>query len=125
MAKGERHGWLRNALADKDLKASDVARAWNVDDALVSRFIKTGNAVITLERLQTLSQMLGIDLNTLSVKLATKPIPPEVLKPPEGKENSIGDVLSNLRAAVDAASAHFAASGFAVHVTIEYNGGAL
>jgi plasmid maintenance system antidote protein VapI len=38
----DRHRWLRDELMDKNLKQRDVARAWDVDDAVVSRFIKHG-----------------------------------------------------------------------------------
>jgi len=61
----EYHAWLRRLLASKGLKATDIAQTWKVDDALVSRFIKTGEGNLTLDRARTLAKLLGLSLEQL------------------------------------------------------------
>src|SRR5215471_11758463 len=133
MAKGERYGWLRGALADKDLKAADVARAWGVDDSVLSRFIRHGTPSLTLDRMEILARMLGCDFNTLQVKFATRPVPPAALRPDSDPAPSIlqvphhppADILAELRFAIDKARPRLAASGFKIHVNLEYAGDAI
>jgi hypothetical protein len=67
MAK--RHGWLVGALADAGYQQRDLARAWKVDDAVVSRFISTGKPDLTPERQMMLAQMLGLTNDQLLAKL--------------------------------------------------------
>jgi hypothetical protein len=67
MAK--KHGWLVGALDDHGLQQRDLARAWKVDDAVVSRFISTGKPDLTPERQMLLSQMLGLTNDQLLIKL--------------------------------------------------------
>jgi hypothetical protein len=71
----ERYRWLRDALADKGLRAKDVAKAWGCTDAVVSRFIKLGEPELTWDRAETLSRMLGMDLRELQIRFAEKPLP--------------------------------------------------
>jgi hypothetical protein len=71
----ERYRWLRDALADKGLRAKDVAKAWGCTDAVVSRFIKLGEPELTWTRAETLSRMLGMDMRELQIRFAEKPIP--------------------------------------------------
>jgi len=66
----DRHGWLRIALADAGHRQKDVAKAWGCDDAVVSRFIKTGEPDLTWDRAQTLCSMLGMSLDELKLRLA-------------------------------------------------------
>jgi hypothetical protein len=124
-SKNDRHLWLRNALADKGLRAKDVASAWGVDDAVVSRFIKTGDPELTWPRAEALCRMLGIDMMQLQVKLSERlsaraaarmvpfaEAPPAAAAPahePMSRERSehcdeIIQALTHLQAAVDQAS---------------------
>jgi hypothetical protein len=64
--KRENNAWLHDALADRDLLAKDVAEAWCVDDAVVSRFINIGEPELTWSRAHTLCHMLRIDMNDLA-----------------------------------------------------------
>ena len=63
------HGWLVGALADAGYQQRDLANAWRVDDAVVSRFISTGKPDLTPERQMLLSQMLGLTNDQLLVRL--------------------------------------------------------
>lgn len=65
----KRHGWLAGALADKGYGQKDLARAWKVDDAVVSRFISSGKPDLTPERQMILSQILGLTNDELLGKL--------------------------------------------------------
>jgi hypothetical protein len=58
MAK--RHGWLTGALQDAGYSQHDLALAWKVDDAVVSRFISSGKPDLTPERQMMLSKILGL-----------------------------------------------------------------
>jgi hypothetical protein len=53
-----RHVWLRDLLAEKHYTQSDLAKAWGVHDAGVSRFINIGKPDLTPERQIVLVQML-------------------------------------------------------------------
>lgn len=68
--KADRHGWLRGALADKGLQQQDVAKRWGVDNAVVSRFIRTGTPELTWDRAMALSEMLGMSLDELRLRLS-------------------------------------------------------
>jgi hypothetical protein len=48
-------------LADRDHTQRDLAIAWEVDDAVVSRFTGTGKPIATAERIRVLAQMLHIN----------------------------------------------------------------
>jgi len=65
----KRHRWLLGALIDAGFSQRDVAKAWHVDDAVVSRFIATGKPDLTPERQMLLSQMLGMTNDTLLANL--------------------------------------------------------
>jgi hypothetical protein len=67
MAK--RHGWLTGALDDAGYSQHDLALAWKVDDAVVSRFISSGKPDLTPERQMMLSKILGLTNDQLLVKL--------------------------------------------------------
>ncbi|OLB79028.1 MAG: hypothetical protein AUI16_02175 [Alphaproteobacteria bacterium 13_2_20CM_2_64_7] len=67
MAK--RHGWLVGALDDAGYQQRDLAKAWKVDDAVVSRFISSGKPDLTPERQMILSQMLGMTNDQLLARL--------------------------------------------------------
>jgi len=63
------HGWLVGALADRGYQQRDLAKAWRVDDAVVSRFISSGKPDLTPERQMLLSQMLGMTNDQLLTRL--------------------------------------------------------
>lgn len=67
MAK--RHGWLVGALQDAGYSQRDLARAWKIDDAVVSRFISTGKPDLTPERQMLLAQMLKMTNDQLLNRL--------------------------------------------------------
>jgi hypothetical protein len=63
------HGWLVGALADQGYQQRDLAKAWKVDDAVVSRFISSGKPDLTPQRQMLLSQMLGMTNDQLLARL--------------------------------------------------------
>jgi hypothetical protein len=63
------HGWLVGALADRGYQQRDLAKAWKVDDAVVSRFISSGKPDLTPERQMLLAQMLGMSNDQLLARL--------------------------------------------------------
>jgi hypothetical protein len=131
MVERKRHGWLVGALQDAGYQQRDLARAWKVDDAVVSRFITSGKPDLTPERQMMLAQMLGITNDQLLSKLygdipvrriiplrpdndqrapALAPVPPPSQRsmPPQPITNSEGpelelttDVQREIRRAVD------------------------
>jgi hypothetical protein len=70
----ERHGWLREALADRGLAAADAARAWGVHDAVLVRFIKTGEPKITAFRVAALVELLDMPRTELLARLGERPV---------------------------------------------------
>jgi hypothetical protein len=79
----ERHAWLRGALADRGLRAKDVAQRWGVTDAVLSRFIKTGDPELSMARAQVLADMLGMPVGDLSKRIAEDLAPPPRRPEPE------------------------------------------
>jgi hypothetical protein len=84
VVKAKLHGWLVGALADAGYQQRDLARAWRVDDAVVSRFISTGKPDLTPERQMMLAQMLGMTNDQLLRRLYGEVLVPRViaLRPP-------------------------------------------
>jgi hypothetical protein len=82
--KRKLHGWLIGALADRGYQQRDLAKAWKVDDAVVSRFISSGKPDLTPERQMMLSQMLGMTNDQLLARLYGEVSVPGVipLRPP-------------------------------------------
>jgi hypothetical protein len=80
----KRHGWLVGVLADRGYQQRDLAKAWRVDDAVVSRFISSGKPDLTPERQMILSQMLGMTNDQLLARLYGEISVPRVipLRPP-------------------------------------------
>ena len=70
----ERHGWLRKALADCGLNAADAARAWGVHDAVLVRFIKTGESRITASRVAALVKLLDMPRPELLARIGERPV---------------------------------------------------
>ena len=77
--KGQKHGWLRNSLAEAGHRQKDLAKAWGVDDAVVSRFIATGDPEPGLDRLKVLGRMLNLSLDELSVRMSEGLPPPRAV----------------------------------------------
>jgi hypothetical protein len=96
MAK--RHGWLTGALQDAGYSQHDLALAWKVDDAVVSRFISTGKPDLTPERQMMLSTILGLTNDQLLIKLygdatISRVIPRPARGPaPSSKSNGGGSI---------------------------------
>lgn len=65
----KRHGWLVGALLDAGYQQQDLAKAWGVDSAVVSRFISSGKPDLTPERQMILSGILGMTNDQLLSKL--------------------------------------------------------
>ncbi len=93
----DRHGWLRGSLSDAGLRQKDVAEMWGCDEAVVSRFIKSGEPALTFDRALSLSKKLGMTLDELNVRLQEglaprkarpQPIAPAVAKAAAGDDVS-------------------------------------
>jgi hypothetical protein len=70
MAKDkDRHGWLRGALSDAGLRQKDISALWKCDEAVVSRFVKTGEPALTFERGKILADKLHMSLDELNLRL--------------------------------------------------------
>jgi hypothetical protein len=80
MAK--RHGWLVGALDDHGFQQRDLARAWKVDDAVVSRFINSGKPDLTPQRQMLLAQMLGMTNDQLLSRLYGDASLPRIIASP-------------------------------------------
>jgi len=104
MAK--RHGWLVGALDDAGYQQRDLAKAWRIDDAVVSRFISTGKPDLTPERQMLLAQMLGMTNDQLLAKLygemslpgviqlrVPQPVTPPASQPPEQNHATVDVVI--------------------------------
>lgn len=79
--KGDRNAWVRDALKDRGYTQRDLARAWGVTEASISRFISGEEAVDPpLSRSLALAAMLGIAIDDLAkgLGLAGKAIVPSV-----------------------------------------------
>jgi hypothetical protein len=63
--------WIRGALTDRGLRAKDLAKAWDVNDAVITRFIHREDdaAELTRDRAISLARLLGIDMNQLQAQL--------------------------------------------------------
>lgn len=72
-----KYGWVKDALmeAGKDQKA--LAKAWGCGAAPVSRWIKTGEPTLSLERAEITAKLLDMSLDEFRTRLAGG-IPPRV-----------------------------------------------
>jgi len=76
IARAKLHAWLVGALMDAGYQQRDLAKAWKVDDAVVSRFIASGKPDLTPQRQMILAQMLNLTNDALLSKLyGTTPLP--------------------------------------------------
>jgi hypothetical protein len=99
---GKVHGWLTGALADVGYQQQDLATAWGVDSAVVSRFINTGKPDLTPERQMLLSQILGLTNDQLLNKLYPDPVrrlvkPPQSAQPTDATDAEIRRCLERIR----------------------------
>lgn len=98
----DRHAWLKSALADKGLRQKDIAELWSCDEAVVSRFVKTGEPALSFDRAQSLSKKLGMTLDELTVRLAEGLAPrrsgPRSIAPAVAAASSGGDDVSSAMA---------------------------
>ena len=111
------HGWLVGALDGAGYQQRDLAKAWQVDDAVVSRFISSGKPDLTPERQMMLSQMLGLTNDELLGRLyggvsmpgviqlrRPEPVPGPLPTPPSPPPHQImrdDDVTATIRSCVD------------------------
>jgi hypothetical protein len=121
------HGWLISALADRGYKQSDVARAWGVDDAVVSRFVATGKPDLTIERILILDEMLGVTADELMAGLRDGRMPcramPKTSMPPRGAGPPMGveAALNEARQAVQRLKELLPDAR--IHFSIDYSSG--
>lgn len=87
----DRHAWLRTALADRGHRQKDLAKAWGVDDAVASRFIKTGEPELTFDRAQSLAKMLDVGLDELKLRLAEGLAPVQRRGAPRAEQQAARD----------------------------------
>lgn len=118
------HRWLVSALADQGYRQRDLAKAWGVNDAVVSRFVGKGEPALSLERADTLSRMLKISVDELLTRIGEK-LPPtrkpaprsEAMSPSGITARNPETVLAELREAV--ARARAALPSATIEVTIK------
>lgn len=122
--------WIRDALIDRGKTQRDLAEAWDVDDAVVSRFLNHGVPKLDFDRMETLSTLLEMDFNELRLRVQeglapqrhpaqSKP-PAHQPKAPDFAKDPISTVLQDVRAAVG--RLQLALPEAQVRVTICYGG---
>jgi hypothetical protein len=86
----KKHGWLIDALADRGYMQKDLARAWDVDVSVASRFVSSGKPDITLERLGILARMIDVSREELIKRLVGEntPPPPQTQRPRRNRAGS-------------------------------------
>jgi hypothetical protein len=118
-----KHEWLRQVLMDTGHTQKDLAKAWDVTDAVVSRFLATGDPEPGVERLRILGRMIGMEMNELLVRLseglAPPPRPSPVAnapgKPKPRTSLAVDDAIAELKAAAERARA----AGYEVSIHIK------
>jgi hypothetical protein len=126
------HGWLVGALADRGYQQRDLAKAWKVDDAVVSRFISSGKPDLTPERQMMLSQMLGFTNDQLLARLyrempVRRLIPPhpqstphrEQTSPPVTRNSNPDAVEAEIRRAVEHLEELLPGATISIHITYD------
>ena len=66
----DKYGWVKTALAEAGLEQRDVAKAWGVTPAVISRWIKTGEPKLSFERAGTLAKMIEMSIEELQARIA-------------------------------------------------------
>lgn len=125
-----RHEWLKHALAARGFRQSDVAKEWDVDDAVVSRFIKSGEPELTWDRAQSLAKMLEMTLDEMRLRLQEGMPPRAAAARAEAAPASNGAppavhldsamAMKDLHSAVNRALGTLGITG--VRVVLEFNG---
>lgn len=107
-----KHEWLRQVLMDTGHTQKDLAKAWDVTDAVVSRFLATGDPEPGVERLRVLGRMVGMEMNELLVRLSEGLAPPRrdptvalVAHNKPKTSLAVDDAIADLKAAVERARA--------------------
>jgi len=102
MVTTKKHGWLVGALADNGYQQRDLAQAWKVDDAVVSRFISSGKPDLTPQRQMLLAQMLRMTNDQLLSRLygEMRAIPPRPQQHEHAAADDLAAALVNARRAV-------------------------
>jgi hypothetical protein len=126
------HSWLVGALADRGYQQRDLAKAWKVDDAVVSRFISSGKPDLTPERQMMLSQMLGMTNDQLLARLYGEmpvrrviPLHPqsaprrEQTSPPLTRNPNPDAVEAEIRRAVERLEELLPGATISIHITYE------
>jgi hypothetical protein len=129
VVKAKLHGWLVGALAGAGYQQRDLARAWRVDDAVVSRFIGTGKPDLTPERQMMLAQMLGLTNDQLLAQLYGDPPartgiplrPPQPIRPAVALTKS-DTVEAEIRRAVERLEQLLPGARVSIHITYERRG---
>lgn len=123
----DKHAWLRQALADHGYQQKDVAKAWGIDAALITRFIKTGLPELTNSRLQSLARMIDMPVAELSARLTEgvgplrRTLPPlPVTRARTEPAATTDEILADLRDTVRRAQA--ALPNLVLKLTIEVRG---
>jgi len=123
--KTKSYEWLRSALILKGHRQKDLAEAWGVDDAVVSRFISSGEPELTWDRGNILGRMLDMPLAELQARLAEN-IPPRSARPsranshasaaPDGG-NRVQNILDELSDCVERARKALPRAHISVSIT--------
>jgi hypothetical protein len=66
----DKYGWVKVALAEAGKEQKDLAKAWGVGPAPVSRWIASGEPKLSFERAEILARMLKMSLPELQARLA-------------------------------------------------------
>lgn len=114
--RDDKHGWVRDALADHGKSQKDLATAWGVDGAIVTRFIKTGEPELSMSRAEITANMIGMAFEEFRARIKEglaprtraplRPIAPAVARAQEratGAPDETREALAALREAVDRA----------------------
>jgi hypothetical protein len=120
---------------DRNLKQRDIAKAWDVNDAVVSRFIRTGEPEMTLARVNSLAKVFKMDVNEVMARLedVAKPVParqansharrPTAPAASGSVSAEDGDPLANLYAAIAMIKARMPGLKVTVTITSSEDGG--
>jgi len=135
IARPKLHAWLVGALMDAGYQQRDLAKAWKVDDAVVSRFISVGKPDLTPQRQMVLAQMLKITNDALLAKLYGEdrlPAPRGVTSLPRvvvtrdedgGEEPLPGPVQIEMRRAVERLERLLPGAVVTINITYTSGGG--
>lgn len=86
--------WIKERLASNGYTQRDLARAWGISEASVTRFLQgTENADPPLSRATALAQMLGLSLDDLSKGLGYRG---QIVLPPPSTTVSEGPRLGTV-----------------------------